>query len=146
MKCKIKYQTQRYCRIEIIQKTMTCEQADILEYWASLQKGVKSAVVHERTHCLIVEFNQNEALPAFLKLLSTFRYDSISTGERNAIHSGREINRYYEDKLIMRIVMRMLRSLFLPPWSQRRCPYPHAACEFAVRPHGSSVQSCSDLA
>ncbi len=133
MKCKIKYQTQRYCRIEIIQKTMTCEQADILEYWASLQKGVKSAVVHERTHCLIVEFNQNEALPAFLKLLSTFRYDSVSTGERNAIHSGREINRYYEDKLIMRIVMRMLRSLFLPPWIRsvlttvRSVPYLWAA-------------------
>lgn len=133
MKCKIKYQTQRYCRIEIIQKAMTCEQADILEYWASLQEGVKSAVVHERTRCLIVEFNQKDALPAFLKLLSTFRYDKVSTGERNAIHSGREINRYYEDKLVMRVVMRMLRSLFLPPWIRsvlttiRSVPYLWAA-------------------
>lgn len=91
---------------------MTLEQADILEAWLLMQPGITGVTVHERTCCAIVRYsgNREQAVQA----LSTFRWEKAGEEIAPVSHSGREINRTYQEKLVNHVAFHYLRKLFLP--------------------------------
>ena len=110
MKCKILHESQGRLRVRALQPRMTGEQADILEYYLKAQEGVLHAKVNDRTGDAIISYEGTRE--GIILALSRFSY------EENAAlvpdHTGRALNREYEDKLVLTVVNRVVNVLFFP--------------------------------
>ena len=110
MKCKILHESKGRLRIHIPQGRMTLEQADILEAYLLQLSCVTDAKVYDRT-CDAVIFYHGQR-DAVLTALAAFRYQRAQALAPE--HSGRALNREYQEKLVMKIVSKALRSALLP--------------------------------
>ena len=97
-------------RIRLSQARMTVEQADCLEEYLQAIDGVDRAAVHERTRCAIVLYHMDRAV--LLRRISGFSYPRH--GQLTAAHSGRLLNRSYEEKLVGLVAFKAVRTLFFP--------------------------------
>ena len=110
MKCKILHESQGRMRVRALQPRMTVEQADILEYYLKAQEGVIYAKVNDRTADAIISYEGTRE--GIVLALSRFSYE-----ENVALvpdHTGRALNREYEDKLVLTVVNRVVNVLFFP--------------------------------
>lgn len=111
MTCKILHESTGRMRVHIMQSRMTPAQADILEYTLRSMDGVTDAKVFERTCDIIIRYTCPRT--KILTTLSKFSYK-----EQNAtslsVHTGRELNRHYEEKLVFAVAKRMIGKLFFP--------------------------------
>ena len=113
MKCKILHKSNGRLRIHMMQKYMSPEQADLLEAYLSHQSVIKSAKVYDRTADAVVLFNaENEQ--AVIALFAGFSYSNPELEQLDVNHSGRLIQREYEEKLVMAFVLRYAKQLLLP--------------------------------
>ena len=110
MKFQIMHESNGRIRVRFIQKRMTLEQADLLEAYLQTLKGVSQAAVHERTCCAVIRYQSSRA--ELLERLSRFSYQ----GHADLVphHSGRALNRIYEEKLVGAAAFKAIRSLFFP--------------------------------
>lgn len=110
MKCKILHESQGRMRIHTVQPRMTVEQADILEYYLKARSGVLDVKVNDRTGDAIITYEGTRE--GIVEALSRFSY------QENAglvpEHTGRALNREYEDKLVLTVVNRVVNVLFFP--------------------------------
>ena len=110
MKCKILHESQGRMRIHTVQPRMTVEQADILEYYLKARAGVLDVKVNDRTGDAIITYEGTRE--GIVEALSRFSY------QENAglvpEHTGRALNREYEDKLVLTVVNRVVNVLFFP--------------------------------
>ena len=110
MKCKILHESQGRMRIHTVQPRMTVEQADILEYYLKARAGVLDVKVNDRTGDAIITYAGTRE--GIVEALSRFSY------QENAglvpEHTGRALNREYEDKLVLTVVNRVVNVLFFP--------------------------------
>ena len=110
MKCKILHESQGRMRIHTVQPRMTVEQADILEYYLKARAGVLDVNVNDRTGDAIITYEGTRE--GIVEALSRFSY------QENAglvpEHTGRALNREYEDKLVLTVVNRVVNVLFFP--------------------------------
>ena len=113
MKFKIAHEARGRLRIQVLQKRMTLEQADLLEAYLSTWPGTHQAVVHERTCCAIIQYRGDRA--GLLAFLSRFSFSSPEAAKLAPAHSSRALNRTYEEKLVGKVLFKGLRKLFLPP-------------------------------
>ena len=97
-------------RVHAMQKRMTMEQADILEYYLKAQEGVIEAKVYDRTGDAIIFYEGKRE--GMILALSRFSYK----GNEGLVPSqtGRALNREYEDKLVLTVVDRVISTLFYP--------------------------------
>lgn len=97
---------------------MTCEQADILQYYLQKQADIEIAKVYDRTGDAVIEYkgDRDEAI----KLLRKFSYENEQLPETVAGNTGRSLSHEYQDKLFDKIVFHYARKWFLP--------YPLRAC------------------
>ena len=114
MRYQIVHESNGRMRVRVL-AGLTVAQADMLQFWLERRPGVKRAVVHERTGCAIVEYASPLTRDLCVDLLRGFRFEQLSANEIASIHSSREINRYYEEALVMRILGKLLRRWLLPP-------------------------------
>lgn len=123
MKFIIKHEIKGRIRIQILQDSMSCRQADILQFYLSGQAAVTSVKVQERISSVTVcyEGSRDEVL----RLLQNFRYETAEVPETYLQNSGRELNRKYWEKLVSKVVCRAASRLFIP--------YPIRACITAVK-------------
>jgi heavy metal translocating P-type ATPase len=98
-------------RVELAQRRMTLDQADLLEAYLQSCPQVRQAVVHERTRCAIIQYRGDRA--AVLQLLSRFSYELPQVRDLTP-QSGRALNREYEEKLVGMVAWKAARTLFLP--------------------------------
>lgn len=112
MKFQIMHESSGRMRIRCCQKRMTLEQADLLEAYLQHIAGVRQAVVHERTCCAVIYYQDTRT--DLLQQISRFSYDAESIADLAPLHSGRALNRAYEEKLVGRVVFKAIRSLFFP--------------------------------
>ena len=110
MKCKILHESHGRMRIHTVQPRMTVEQADILEYYLKARAGVLDVKVNDRTGDAIITYEGTRE--GIVEALSRFSY------QENAglvpEHTGRALNREYEDKLVLTVVNRVVNVLFFP--------------------------------
>lgn len=111
MKCRILHDSVGRLRVHVMQsRKMTLAEADILEYYLRTVDGVTDIKVYDRTGDAIVSYLCGRG--TVIQALSEFHY------EENRLlvpeHTGRELNRQYEDKLVLSVFRRGISKLFLP--------------------------------
>ena len=112
MKCKILYESRGRIRVQVMQKRMSMAQADLLEAWLQNQDGVRQATVHDRTCCAIVTYSCRRT--QILRYFGAFRWEQAENEIQVPSHTGRELNRVYQDKLMSMTAFKLLRTLYLP--------------------------------
>ena len=117
MKCTVLHESGRRMRIHLPKTRLSLRQADIAEYYIKSLNCIKDAHVNDRTCNAIVIFNcpTSRGKQELYQALETFRFDDEEIGALVPEETGRELNRRYEDRLVMMVVARAFRKLFLPP-------------------------------
>lgn len=110
MKCRILHESAGRLRFHVEQKRMSLHQADILEYYLKSVKGVQNVRVYDRTGDAIVSYRCERS--DLIQALACFSYQVAEYLVPE--HTGRAMNREYEDKLTMTVVRRFAEKLFLP--------------------------------
>ncbi len=112
MRYQIQHEIPGRIRLRVIQRTMTEQQADRLQYAVSMLPGVTSVKVQERIQSVTVCYQGSRR--KLLEQIAAFSYETASVPEAFLQESGRALNREYQDKLVTRIVLRMGNQLLLP--------------------------------
>lgn len=112
MRFCIRHETKGRIRFHILQKRMTYEQADILQYYLERQQGVSSVKVYDRTCDAVVVYERGRE--KLLEALQRFRYADCNVPEEVLGNSGRKMNAEYQDKLADKIIFHYARRFLLP--------------------------------
>ena len=112
MKFIVKHEINGRLRIHVVQKRMTYTEADTLSWFLSNQKNVTDVKVYERTADAVICYVGDKE--EVLNLLKQFSYEKAILPEHVAAGSGRELNAVYQEKLVMKTVLRYGSKLFLP--------------------------------
>lgn len=112
MRFVIKHEIKSRIRIHLVQKRMTLQQADTLQYYLEMQDNIESAKVQERTCDATILYHGNRE--EVIQLLKDFSYERANVPEDYLKNSGREMNREYKDKLVNKVVLHYGTRLLMP--------------------------------
>lgn len=112
MRFVIKHEIKGRIRIHLVQKRMTLQQADILQYYLEMQENVDSAKVQERTCDATICYHGSRE--EVLQMVKNFTYERVDVPEDYLKNSGREMNREYKDKLVNKVVLHYGTKLLMP--------------------------------
>ena len=112
MKAFIEHESRGRLRVRMKQYRMTLEQADLLEAYLQNQPGVLSATVHERTCCAVICYIGDRE--NIIRAIAQFNYTAPSVTALTPTHSGRALNREYQEKLVGKVITKFACTLFLP--------------------------------
>lgn len=112
MKFIIKHEIKGRIRVHMVQKNMSCQEADTLLYAFHQLTGVLSVNVYERTGDVCIEYiGQRQEIITALK---RFRYEDVNVPSVVLETSGRALNAKYQEKLINKVLLRAMAKLFVP--------------------------------
>ncbi|MCD8196955.1 MAG: heavy metal translocating P-type ATPase [Lachnospiraceae bacterium] len=112
MKFIIKHDIRGRLRIHMVQPHMSCEEADTLLYYLSSLPVVSEAKVYERTADAVILYSDGRE--TLLAALRSFRYESTNVPQEVLDHSGRSLNRCYQEKLVQKVALRCVGRVFVP--------------------------------
>ncbi len=112
MKFRIKHEIKGRLRIHLNQKRITCEQAEILQYYLESQPGVTDVKIYERTADAAVAFSGGRE--EIIASIRAFHYEDVELPEGLLESQNRELNNYYKEKLINRVLLKFGRDILLP--------------------------------
>ncbi len=112
MKCKVVHETTGRIRIHAVQNHMTLKQADILEYYLRAVDGVTDVKVYDRTCDAVILFVCKRE--DVIRALSGFSYNDDSAVALVPEHTGRELNREYQDKIVFLGLKYAVKRLLFP--------------------------------
>ena len=112
MKFYIKHSMTGRLRVHMDMKHMSFKQADILEYYIKNIETVTSVKVYEKTCDAVIEFSGDKV--QIINALKHFTYSQVAVPDDVLNSSGREMNSYYQDKLVNKVFLRAASKLFLP--------------------------------
>ena len=112
MKFQIKHEIKGRIRIHAAQKRMTFAQADTLQYYLTGYDFVQSVKIRERTCDITISFSGDRE--DVIHVLRRFSYERIEVPEEFIKNSGREMNRFYWDKLVNQAILHYGTKIFLP--------------------------------
>ena len=99
-------------RLRLKQKNLSLADADLLEAWLGQQSWANSVAVHERTCCVIIYYKGSRQ-----SVIDSFRHltwQKIRADIPTPVHSSRELNRDFQEKLVSKIMWKAIRSMFFP--------------------------------
>jgi heavy metal translocating P-type ATPase len=112
LKFIIKHEIPGRIRVHMVQPKMTFEEADILLYYLVNLENVTKAKVYERTQDAVIYYEKDQR--EIIKALQKFGYDQVTVPEGLTEHSGRQMNAEYQEKLLMKVVMRFGGKFLIP--------------------------------
>lgn len=112
MKFIIKHEIPGRIRVHMVQPKMTFEEADILLYYLVNLENVTKAKVYEKTQDAVIYYEKERR--EIIKALQKFGYDRGTVPEGLTEHSGRQMNAEYQEKLLMKVVMRFGGKFLIP--------------------------------
>ena len=112
MKFVIKHEIRGRIRVHLIGKAMSFAQADTLQYQFEQMKDVTAVKVQERTMDVTICYIGSRK--HIITALGQFSYDKVEVTEVYLKNSGREMNRFYWDKLVDQTVVHFVNKIFLP--------------------------------
>lgn len=112
MKFVIKHEIRGRIRVHLIGKAMSFAQADTLQYQFEQMKDVTAVKVQERTMDVTICYIGSRK--HIITALGQFSYDKVEVPEVYLKNSGREMNRFYWDKLVDQMVVHFVNKIFLP--------------------------------
>lgn len=112
MKFQIKHEIKGRIRIHVIKKRMTFAQADTLQYYLTGYDFIQNVKIQERTCDATIRFQGDRE--DVIHALRRFSYERIEVPEDFIKNSGREMNRFYWDKLMDQVILHYGTKIFLP--------------------------------
>lgn len=112
MKFVIKHEIRGRIRVHLIGKAMSFALADTLQYQFEQMKDVTAVKVQERTMDVTICYIGSRK--HIITALGQFSYDKVEVPEVYLKNSGREMNRFYWDKLVDQTVVHFVNKIFLP--------------------------------
>ena len=112
MKFIIKHEIRGRLRIHVVQRKMTCAEADILFWYLDRQSNITDVKVYERTADAVICYTGERA--ALIRLLKNFRYEDAAAPETIVRNSGRKLNASYKEKLIAKVLLHYGGRLLIP--------------------------------
>lgn len=112
MRFCIRHETKGRIRFHILQKRMTYEQADILQYYLEGQQGICSVKVYDRTCDVVVVYEKGRE--KLIEGLQRFHYADSNVPKEVLGNSGRKMNAEYQDRLADKIIFHYARRFLLP--------------------------------
>ncbi|MBR2737377.1 MAG: heavy metal translocating P-type ATPase [Lachnospiraceae bacterium] len=110
MRCQILHESKGRIRIRDVRFRMTMEEADKLQYYLQGVGGVRRVTVNDRTRDAVIEYTGPRE--SVLDALARFDYDTTAVAVPE--HTGRALQREFEDQLFFLIAKRLLKRLLLP--------------------------------
>ena len=121
MRARILHESRGRMRICDARGKMTIAQADLLQAYLESRHWCVSASVHERTGCAIIRYREGERA-CVVADVAAFSYSDPDIQLLASGHSARELNRYYEEKLVGKCVAKAVSSILFPkPLRIARC-------------------------
>ena len=106
MKCRILHESRGRMRVRMLQRRMTVTQADKLHYYLQAQEEITKVTVSERTMDVTIYYKEKAGVrESVIQSLADFGYDRTEAAVPE--HTGRELNRTYEDKLFSMVMRRV---------------------------------------
>ncbi len=112
MRATIEHESLGRMRLRLRQKKMTLRQADLLEAWLKGQPWAREAVVHERTCCVILTYGGDRE--TVLSAIGSFTWAGAEETVTLPSHSTRALNREFQEKLVGKVLMKGVSTLFFP--------------------------------
>ena len=112
MNYQVKHACRGRVRLRMAQPRMTVEQADQLEAYLHTLRGVRRAVVHERTCCAIIDYDGPRG--PVLEGVARFSYDHPAGKDPAPLPSGRALRQTYESRLVGMVAFKAIRTCFFP--------------------------------
>lgn len=112
MRFQIRHEMPGRIRIHVLQRRMSCAQADTLLYYLRGLRAVTNAKVYERTCDAVICYIGEKG--ALLAEIARFSYRTTAVPKGLLENSGRELNAAYQEKLFGRIAWRYTKKLLLP--------------------------------
>ena len=112
MKATIVHESKGRMRLRLGQKQMSMEEADLMEAWLQRKPWVREATVHERTCCVILYYCGTRE--QVIEAISSFSYQEARQSVPLPVHSSRQLNREFEERLVGKIIRKAFFTLFLP--------------------------------
>lgn len=112
MKFIIKHEIPGRIRIHLVQTRMTYREADTLLYYLHGIKTITAIKVRERTADAVICYAGSR--DEVIKALKQFDYNAVEVPPAVLEHSGRELNASYQEKLVLKVLFRVARKVFVP--------------------------------
>ncbi len=112
MNAIIEHESRGRIRFRFVQAQMSLKQADLLETWFQKTAGVLQVTVHERTRCVVVQYQGDRE--QILNAVRTFSWELAEKTVTPPTHSSRELNREFQEKLIAKVALKATSTLFFP--------------------------------
>ena len=112
MRATIEHESRGRMRLRLRQKKMTLRQADLLEAWLKGQPWARDAVVHERTCCVILTYGGDRE--TVLSAIGSFTWAGAEEAVTLPSHSTRALKREFQEKLVGKVLMKGVSTLFFP--------------------------------
>ena len=109
---------------------MTAHEADLIEYGLQRVDGINSIKAHERTSSVEIRYSMPKE--KLISELLKFHFDEAEELKLVPEHTGREVDRKYEDALFFKISRRMIVS-FILPMTIRQLFISLRVCKFLLR-------------
>lgn len=113
MKAKILHESRGRIRLAIDKKKLTLEEADILEEWFRRFRFIQEITVHERTCNMIIHY-ATDSRSALIQAIREFKWEEAKNAITITSTTSREINREYQEKLVHKVMMKVISTLFFP--------------------------------
>ncbi len=112
MKFIIRHEIEGRIRIHALQQKMSYREADTFLYYLQNLDGVTFAKVYERTADAVICYTGERQ--KIIDALRKYHYGSVKAPAELLENSGRELNATYQEKLVLKILFRYGRKLFVP--------------------------------
>lgn len=112
MRFKIEHEIKGRMRVHLIQKRMSFEEADILQYQLESYPFIAEVKIYTRNQNVVICYQGERE--QVIRILKEFSYEKAEVPAEIVENSGRELNQTYWDKLVFKIFMRATRKLWIP--------------------------------
>ena len=109
MRFQIMHESPGRMRLRADLRSMSLEQADILEAWILSLPGVERAAVHERTLGVVIFYRGDRK--ELCRRLSGFSFEGAGKTLDPQVRSSREMNRAYKEKLVFLVTVSRLSAM-----------------------------------
>jgi len=99
-------------RVHFCKENMTIEEADKADAYLKSISGIDDVTVYERTGDLIIYYSFDRS--ELIEILAHFSFENDEVKNIEIVGTARLVQREYEEKLIMTIVLRYFRKIFYP--------------------------------
>ena len=113
LKAKILHESHGRMRLQIHKQIMSIYEADLLEEWFERHRFIREIKVHERTCNMIIHYTEGSRNDV-IEAVRAFQWKEAAKSITVTSTSAREINREYQEKLVKKVVMKAVSSLFFP--------------------------------